>query len=478
VPRGARDFVEWGNERFRKPGNVNEGFYRISGITGSGKSHLVKLFVLDALRELLENDHAKLVLYDPKREFFAWLSSLGLSCPIHYFLPNDTRSVAFDFGYDYPEDSDAFTLAHAFYPEPSQGTESPFWGNTLRTIFASVFIAVKKKLGHADLRLVCLVLEDPDVTREVLNSDVYLVQARQLVARTGQGNVSETAQNIQLSIQSRIGELKGLAAQMDCAQYLFSLRRFIDEPKSSILVISKASTQGNIQDPMNGVLFLRLTQLLGDEQSHKKRKLFVVIDEFPTLAGEKSPCPGVQDMFLRLRSRGVRPLVTDQGLTSLTPIYGEDTTSSLLGQCTNVIYLAQPDDKSADAAARDLGIERGIERLRSTNYGGEYASISMNSQRYERPIIQPEVLRNLSLASPETGVEGAARSALNPAKRPWLFTIPPEDIDAIPERDEGVPEYIKRGSEAQRLRDLTEPELERLLGPNAKRAEVMRWLNR
>ena len=60
---------------------------------------------------------------------------------------------------------------------------------------------------------------------------------------------------------------------------LFSLRKFVNEPQSGILAISKDATYGLIQDPMNGVLFWRLIELLDSKQCDKRRKVFVVIDE-------------------------------------------------------------------------------------------------------------------------------------------------------------------------------------------------------
>ena len=95
-----------------------------------------------------------------------------------------------------------------------------------------------------------------------------------------------------MTIHSRITEMKVIAAHLDRAgraNGLLSLRDFVREAKQGILVISKDSDYGLTQDPMNGVVFLRLMQLLDKEQQHPERKVFVVIDEFPTLAGDK-PC--------------------------------------------------------------------------------------------------------------------------------------------------------------------------------------------
>lgn len=461
VPAERRTALKWADAEFSLE-KADEGFSRISGTTGSGKSHLVKFFLLDVLKEIESNPYAKLILYEPKREFFAWLSSLGLKSKISYFMPSDTAGAALDFTADYPHEKDAETLALAFYPEQPNPHESPFWGDSLRTIYAGVYTAIKGRLGYADLRLMCLVLEDLELTRNVLKFDPYLVQARNLTAVTKKG-LSETAQNIQYTVQSRIGKMKVLAAQLDCAareRPLFSLRRFIKEPNSGIFVISKDETYGPWQDSINGVIFLRLTQLLDNEQKDPRRKVFVVIDEFPTLCGDNR-CPGVKTMFLRLRSRGAVPLVTDQGYMTLKPLYGEDT-AAILGQCTNVIALTQPDDESAQHAARTLGTERGYEKKAGTSFGGEYASININPHWFDRPIVDPSTLRNLFTASEETGIEGWARSALKRDKKPWSFRIDPGEVDLIPETHPDFIEYDERGPETQRLRPLTDEEREAL----------------
>ncbi|MEJ7637300.1 MAG: hypothetical protein WKF75_04735 [Singulisphaera sp.] len=56
---------------------------------------------------------------------------------------------------------------------------------TSRAIYAGVYIAIKQRLGWADLRLMCLVLENEEYTRTLLGHDPYLINARKLVEREG-----------------------------------------------------------------------------------------------------------------------------------------------------------------------------------------------------------------------------------------------------------------------------------------------------
>lgn len=221
-----RTHVVWGkaNDGAGLPAaELDEGFYRISGVKGSGKTQLTKLFVLEALREL-PNPHAKLVVYEPKREFYAWLSSLGLSTPVRYFLPSDKRSVALDFTKDYPGDQDSKTLSYAFYP-PDPGEHQRFWGDSLRTIYSAVSTPLEQQMGYVDLRLVCLVL-DEELTGQLLETDPYFIEARNLLLKHAEAR-NETAQSIRMTIYSRIAEMKVLAAHMAAAQegtVPFSLR--------------------------------------------------------------------------------------------------------------------------------------------------------------------------------------------------------------------------------------------------------------
>jgi len=459
VPARPRTSLAWGGESFSLS-NAPEGFSRISGIIGSGKSHLTKLYLLRVLEELQVNPHAKLVLYEPKREFYDWLCSLNLPVDISYFLPSDERSVTLDFMSDYSDDKDAETLAYTIYPDATNRGESAFWGDSLRTIVASVYTAIRLKLGRVDLRLLCLVLENAEYTRQVLSHDPYQVQAAELTRVTGMSQ-SETAQNIQYTLQARIGKLKVLAAQMDRAARkgnLFSLQDFIRKEEAGIFVVSKDETYGKWQDAINGVLFLRLTQLLDKEEEHPKRRVFVVIDEFPSLCGDDR-CPGVKTMFLRLRSRGAVPLITDQGLTTLTPIYDRDTTA-ILGQCTNVVYLCQPDVESAEYASKDLGLQRGFEKNVNVSYGGEYASVSTSKHYFERPYASASELMKLKPASRQHGIEGWAKSPHYEKPEPWHFRVPPEHVDQIPGQPKNTYQELNRDS--QRLTPLTPDELREL----------------
>jgi hypothetical protein len=401
----TRKAVNWGN-RWISALEADERFYRIQGATGSGKSHLTRLFILEALQELKHNPHAKLVVYGPKREFYAWLQSLHLKIIIWYLLASDRRGVAIDFGRDFSTEQDAKTLAHAFWPhDPNEKTR--FWGDCMRTIFAAVYLVILDTLGYCDLRLVLAVLEDVEDTRDILGFDVYYRSAQILVQQNG-GAVNETMQNIQLSIHSRVSEMKTMASHLHHAardKDRFSLRDFLHRKRAEILVVSRDGDYGLTQDPMNGMLFMRLVQLLDKEQYDPRRKIFVVIDEFPKLAGD-NPCPDIVDMFLRLRDRGVVVLITYQAAESIERIYGRLAAQEILKQCQNVISDLEP-------------------------------------------------------ATARKGIRGKARAAVPHwwQSRDFDFHYWPKLVKHhIPKTDKAIPEYVERDTSEQRMDGLTKDE--------------------
>lgn len=464
--REPRTVVNWGTKELPSE-RADSSFYRLCGVTGSGKSHLTKLFILDILRELETNPHAKLVVYEPKREFFAWLTyikkRLNLNADIRYFMPSDTRSVALDFTKDYRSEQDTKTLAHAFYPLDNK-EQTRFWGDSLRTIYAAVYDSIRQRLGYADLRLMCLVLENERYTNLILQQDPYHAPARNLAMPQGGSGVTDTAKNIMMTVYSRIAEMKVLAAHLDACWKkngeLFSLRDFVRNENQGIFVVSKDSDYHLVQDPMNGVLFFRLMQLLDKEQQDPRRKVYVIIDEFPTLAGD-NPCPGIKDMFLRLRSRGVCLLITYQGYTTLKTIYGEDT-KGIIGQCSSFVYLRQPDPESADYASQDLGFERGREQVTSHSMGEQF-STTRAKEWFDRPKYSATELLNLPTASPARGVSGYGKSAEHTSTEAWPISYHPdlirENLPKPPDtfRNE-FPEYDEWPEHTQRLRPLSDAE--------------------
>lgn len=406
----TRRFVRWG-DRWVLAKDADERCYRIDGLPGTGKTWLTLLFILEALQELKKNPYAKLICFEPKREMYAWLKSMKIPFPVHYWMPSDERGVAQDLGRDYPTPQDKKTYAYAFFPHEANEHQR-FWGDAVRAIFHAVHSIIHEKLGYVTLRLILAVLESEEDTMNLIGGDFEHDVVKVLVG-ANVGDIGDVQANIRATIATRVGEMKTIASHLDQAakeRDPFSLNDFLTTKNSGILVVSKDETHNLTHDPMNSMLFKRLVQLMDSMEPDPQRKVFLVIDEFPTLAGQK-PCENIVNAFERLRSRGAVILITYQLYESLVRVYGATDAAAIVKMCQSSVYDLQP-------------------------------------------------------ATPKTGIRGRAKTSVPRSwwkfvgmKSPWDFRLPPRFANKdIPKWNEDIERYSKRDSSSQKMQALTKSE--------------------
>lgn len=364
-PPKPRQTVLLGHRQFPAE-ETDQRNYCFIGPPGCGKSTLLQLFCLPVIEEILQpGSDSRLILFDPKREFWAWIASKWpekTHAVLRYFCFNDQRTNIPDLNFDYRTQNDALTLSHAFFPE-NPNEHQPFFPESLRTLVAAAIFAIKKKLGYWNLRILMLVLSNPGYLRHLVGSEPCTKFAKELLSTRSE----ETAQNVQMTITSKLLRFRILAAHFARVHKsdVLSLDRLLE--KSGVLVISRDRKYHVAQDGMNAVIMERLGQIL--EQKHadplNTSKTYIFIDEFPTLAGDK-PCPGLIDMFLRLRSLGVVFLITFQTYASVKRVYGERA-DEFMNTCRNFIIVGSGDPTDAKHSVELIGKMRGYEPQRSNS---------------------------------------------------------------------------------------------------------------
>lgn len=369
-----RETVFWGGRVF--PAAVtDERFYVFSGPPGRGKSKLVQLFLIPILKEILDpRSDSRLIVFEPKREMYAWIATQwpdNSLVPLRLFCPSDVRSCCIDWDYDYRTLGDAEMLAHAMFPENPKESQ-PFFPESLRTLVATAYYAIRRKLrghgnGRVTFRLLVLALSRSEYLKKLVGSDVQTRFADELLSIKAE----ETAQNIKMSIVSKLLKFRILAAHMArvSRENALSLERFLQS--NGVLCISRDEKYKVQHDGVNSIIMERIGQILASLQADpaRQRRTYIVLDEFPTLAGDK-PCPGILDMFLRLRSLGVVFVITFQSYATLKRVYGE-TADEIINTCQNFVILGSGDPTDAKHAAERVGKTRGYEAQenRSTSDG-------------------------------------------------------------------------------------------------------------
>lgn len=199
------------------------------------------------------------------------------------------------------------------------------------------------------------------------------------------------------------------------------------------------------------------------------------------LAGNK-PCPGMDTLFLLLRSRGVTVLITYQVYMTIKRVYGEEKAAEILGECHSIIYLSQGDFQSATYAADDLGIERGERPKESWQFGGEMSTWNRHDEWVERHYYSATELKNLPTATEKQGITGRALIKIPDLDEiRWPFTIDPAKVGGIPKAAKHIEPYERRDPDlggdfkkyvelmkkTQRLQPLTPEEKSLLTQPTA-----------
>ena len=493
--------------------STDEGSYAISGPPGVGKTTQVRMMLRPIIDEVLDpRCHSTLVVIDPKREMHAWIASIWPQdslVPFELFCPSDTDTVTLDWDFDFSSPTHWETCSLALFPANPFETQ-PFFGNAARAVVEASITAIKSRLGTWDLRLLMLVLSNPGYMKQLIGSEKTAKFAAELLS----GKSETTAQNVQMEITSRISKWRKVAAHLshvDSRRKKFSLERFLGRP--GVLVIQKDDNHKEQHNAMNAMLLQRMGQILKEfpEDPNRERKVYIVIDEFPSLGCIED----FDSMCRELRSRGVSIIAIWQSWANIVDVWKQKA-DTLQGALQNWLILGSADITDAKHSAELIGKARGFEAQHSSSSskgtskqqtvgGGSSGSKSTSGTRaasgihspgftptstsgstdgsstsysratgdseqmttgvnwvyYERDIKSPTELMRNPRPSDEGGFRGIAYRAGE--RCPWEYFYENEFVDSLVHRkNRFIPDYRKWPEKYQILEELTPRELRRL----------------
>ena len=373
----------------------------VSGTTGSGKTVLIS----DLVGQIRERGERCVVydkmgsytraFFDPKRD--------------RLLNPLDARSPRWSPFYEARSPRDFDTMAAALIPQ-QKDTVDPFWVTAARQLFANG-AGVLRERGVTENRVLVEHLLKTDLTQ--------LAQAME--GTVAQSIVDPDNPKTALSVRAM------LTANIGALEYLpdigepFSIRDWIaddglardgptrdgptrDGPARDtrarkgggfLFLTSRGDQHASLRGLISTWLEIAVNAMLSLKQDDARR-IWVVLDELPTLHQVPSLQPGLAES----RQFGGCFVLGIQVISALRDLYGRNGAETISGLCGTRVVLAAPDRDTAQWSADSLGRSEVEEISEGFSYGANTIrdGVSLTPRRELRPLaLASEIMQLKSL---------------------------------------------------------------------------------
>lgn len=285
-------------------------------------------------------------VYDAKGNAVSLLHAMRLSCPIIRLNPFDARSYAWDIAKDISDPAAAERMAAILIPEDKNPSQ-PFFANAARDLLAQVMVALMAiKPGRWTLRDVLLALDSMEYLKGILKQtpetrglvDLYFSEER-------------VSHNVMSELRSRTARYRIIAAAWHRAKEKFSLEHWLEN--EYIIVLGRSKKHAASLDPINRVLFERVTDLILSPQhgDSETRRTWFFLDEVRSAGKLES----LGELMSEGRSKGVCVVLGFQALEGLHDAFGKDKANDFLAQVTHKLILRVNSPDTAEWASKLFG---------------------------------------------------------------------------------------------------------------------------
>jgi type IV secretory pathway TraG/TraD family ATPase VirD4 len=377
--------INWGGTRL--PFSAATGHFLAVGTTGSGKTVTIKLLINSIIRSIgIKGTNHRAIVFDAKRELYAYFVKLGIhQSLIHTLNPFDRRGARWDIAGDITTDTQAVQLSHSFIEMPEGKGDNSYFGDTAREIFAGVIQAFNhlsdqeeaQGKPRIDWRLRDLVLAVR--YEEVM---IHLIKkcpdTRHIIKKHF---ASREIKSVLSTLGTDISAFNGVAALWEHAPYSVSLKRWAYDPDGSIIILGYDKEQSAALDPINRVIFRRLSDITVNQPNSDQRRTWFFLDELRLIS---RGLPGLSELINMGREKGACCVLGVIDIMGLMSSLGKDTAEEVTGLCDNVAGLRTRSKPTAEWLADMFGNAEVKETNKSTDAKGE---VSTSEQLNERKAI-------------------------------------------------------------------------------------------
>lgn len=442
--------------------------YLIQGMTGSGKTTVMKMLMHSVLPDSLAppGDRYDLkyrsLIYDAKNDLLPFLRRMGLSEAREIILTNpfDQRSCAWNVAADITTVADAESFAGIIVTADESSTDR-FWEFAAREIVSGVvsgLITVAPE--NWDLRDMVHVTTDDHLLTQILSKS----RAGEVAASRYLRTDSRLSGSVLATLQRHVAPYRLIAALWERAERVFSLRQW--RAGTGVLLVGNHYRHTDAISRVNNLLVRTAIEVVMDVADEIEDDLsFFFLDEL-RYAGR---FPGFGQLLNQGRSKGARAVLAVQGMSGLKLVFGENGAGEVANACGNKCILQLADPQDAEWASRLFSTATGP--LISTTHQPD-GKVSFTFSEKDVDVFPSREFMKLPNAQDHAGaITGYYH---HPGGYYMPGHIPADSVDAAmpPPASAGVPKvpaFIPRPKEEYELTPLGAEDFERLsLSPQSE----------
>jgi Type IV secretion-system coupling protein DNA-binding domain len=417
------------------------------GKTGSFKSKFLRLMMQSTLPLVERGQGYRGLVYDAKQDICSYLVGMGIS-PERLLIVNpfDERGLEWAYGVDCCDGGVKTCQQLGYILLPEDNGHNRYFTDAARELIISSLLGLVECCPDGDFTFrhhICIAGDKEDLlaflkahrgTLEVERAITFLEDPK-------------TTPAILSTVLSRISRFAPIAAAWSVAQKRFSLKTWIEEA-NSVLVLPRDYSCKDPLDAMNRVLFTRATQLLLSQPDvpDDQVRTFKFVDEARNL-GPLDLTP----ILTEGRSRGVAAVLAFVDMDGFRDAQGsENKGNEIAAMCSNVAVFKLKSPTTARYAA-DLFGKQEVEDHRGMVKEG-YA-------------VTPDQFQSLPEPSRQTGSYGYYSTMF--ASYPGFIPGYVAERDLLPPCSD-FPNFVARDPKHQYLKPLTSEERTRFGLPARK----------
>lgn len=349
--------IPFGN--LQLPSESATGHFLYIGTTGSGKTVSMKILMNSVLPLIESEEDHRAVMFDAKRELYAYLyCKLGFDeAKIHTFNPFDKRGVAWDVSKDIDSEAQSVELANALIPPPEKEGDNAYFGKAARRITAGLiysFILTSDKLQEQGKNRIDWTLRDLILALRYEESIRHLLEKHEetsyLISKYFKNE--KTINDVLSTIDTSISDFNVVASLWEHATRKVSLKSWANDKKGSIILLGWDKEHKKSLDPINRLIFQRLSDILINQSNSNTRRNWIFLDELREISGGLN---GLTQLLNMGREKGVACVLGVLDIKGLMSSLGENNAQEVTGLCDNVSALRIRSSSTANFLSEMFG---------------------------------------------------------------------------------------------------------------------------